>query len=616
LKTQYQLELDELAITFERARQASAEELRRTCLALATGPAIFVGTGGTMALAQLACDLHVGLSQQLGTTATPLELMQLPPLERCGALFFSARAKHPDAQLVLERLSSGDFRSAALLTHRDPADLTRLGPDVQAIQIEAPKVREGFLATNSVLAMATHLVQAFGGDVGPDVVTGVGDFTFPAVKDRSDIVVLYPPRLKAVALDFETRCSELGIASVQMTDLRNIAHGRHTGLARRCEETTLLLLSDAASDPLASRVQAVLKDVNVPLIRWHADLPSDAACLRFLAASMQAVGRMAGELGIDPARPRVPEFGRRLYNLPIKKLLRRKPEGPIELKAKALGAGHIDESLEDLFEDAFNTWRTNFSRQAFGGAVVDYDGTVCFTQKRREHPTQDMQAALLHVLEEGFLIGFATGRGKSIYKDLREWVPQHLWSRVHLGLYNGAVRLKLVEDLPDLRTPGTLMSAIEERVSSSPIGGLTAVEARCGQVSVRAKSNAFFHDLALARIVRDLLNEEPSIDAKVVSSAHSVDVIAPDTTKVAVLRELEAITGRPVFAIGDQGQSGGNDFELLAATTWSISVDRCSADPTRCWRIGRAGRRGPEVLEEILTQLKLTDGTARLAIRP
>jgi len=613
---QYQQELDELAVTFERTRQASVEELRRACLALAGGPAIFVGTGGTMALAQLACDLHVGLSQQLGTTATPLELMQFPSLERCGALFFSARAKHPDAQLVLERLSSGDFRPAVLITHRDPTDLTRLGPDVEAIQIEAPRVREGFLATNSVLAMATHLVQAFGAHVKPEVVLDVDNYIFPAVQDRPNLLVLYPPRLKAVAVDLETRCSELGIAAVQMTDLRNIAHGRHTGLARRCGETSILLLSDAASDALASRVEAVLKDVNAPLFRWHADLPSDSACLRLLAASMQAAGRMASEVGIDPARPRVPDFGRRLYNLPIKKLLRRKPEGPVDLKAKALNAGHIDESLADLFEEAFDTWRRGFSRQRFGGLAVDYDGTVCATRKRRDLPTEDMQAAILRVLEGGLLLGFATGRGKSIYNDLRAWVPQHLWSRVHLGLYNGAVRLKLADDLPDLRTPDTHMSEIAERVSGGLIGGLTSVDARCGQVSVRAKSNAFFHDLALARVIRDLLNEEPAIDAKVVSSAHSVDILASDTTKVAVLRDLEAISGRPALAIGDQGQSGGNDFELLAATTWSISVDRCSADPTRCWRIGRSGRRGPEVLEEVLRQLKLTDGTGRLAIRP
>jgi hypothetical protein len=59
-----------------------------------------------------------------------------------------------------------------------------------------------------------------------------------------------------------------------------------------------------------------------------------------------------------------------------------------------------------------------------------------------------------------------------------------------------------------------------------------------------------------------------------------------------------------VMAIGDQGHLGGNDFELLAATPWSLSVDRCSADPTRCWNLDSTGRRGPDVLLRYLRALK------------
>ena len=44
-----------------------------------------------------------------------------------------------------------------------------------------------------------------------------------------------------------------------------------------------------------------------------------------------------------------------------------------------------------------------------------------------------------------------------------------------------------------------------------------------------------------------------------------------------------------VLAIGDQGDLGGNDFELLASSRWTLSVDRCSADPARCWWPGWTG---------------------------
>jgi len=48
--------------------------------------------------------------------------------------------------------------------------------------------------------------------------------------------------------------------------------------------------------------------------------------------------------------------------------------------------------------------------------------------------------------------------------------------------------------------------------------------------------------------------------------------------------------------LGDQGHVGGNDFELLAATRWSLSIDRCSSDPTRSWNLVQSGQKGPAAL--------------------
>jgi hypothetical protein len=345
-------------------------------------------------------------------------------------------------------------------------------------------------------------------------------------------------------------------------------------------------------------------------------MTSAQACLRLLVASMRAVGDIAAEVGVDPTRPSVPEFGRHLYNLPIKKLVNSEPKNAITQKVMALGAGRPDDSLIGVYREGFEAWRKEFSKQKFGGLVVDYDGTVCATSRRYQLPDHSIQDAILRVLKDGLYLGFATGRGKSIHKDLRQWIPKEYWHQIFLGLYNGAVRIRLTDELPDLRTPTPLMNSIESRLSTWPFANLIEIETRVGQVSISTLAGSFFHDLSLSRGVSDLLMEAPMIDAKVVSSGHSVDIVAPDTTKVTVLHDVEGACGRPVMAIGDQGQSGGNDYELLAATKWSLSVDRCSADPTRCWRISRRDRRGPSALEEILTRLKLGGRTARLPIRP
>jgi hypothetical protein len=73
-------------------------------------------------------------------------------------------------------------------------------------------------------------------------------------------------------------------------------------------------------------------------------------------------------------------------------------------------------------------------------------------------------------------------------------------------------------------------------------------------------------------------------------------VVLCETSKRAVLAAVQTETPGQVLAIGDQGHVGGNDFELLAATSASLTVDRCSSDPTRCWNLDDTGHRGPDVL--------------------
>ncbi len=82
-----------------------------------------------------------------------------------------------------------------------------------------------------------------------------------------------------------------------------------------------------------------------------------------------------------------------------------------------------------------------------------------------------------------------------------------------------------------------------------------------------------------------------------------------------MVTSLQEALKRGVLAIGDQGQAGGNDFELLAATPWSLSVDRCSADPSRCWNLDTRGARGPALLVDYLGALKLTRAGARFLWR-
>jgi hypothetical protein len=568
-------------------------------------------------LAELAAQLHERISGEAGQAMTPLALLQAPKLHRGGAILFSARAKHPDALMVLARLGNGEYSPAVLVTRRRREDLEQeLRGDVAVVTLKSPSVAEGFLATNSVLAMTVALLRAaLGDDVLPDEVP-VGAKSFNDLTPRERLLVIFPPSLACVAMDVETRCSELGLAAVQLADLRNIAHGRHVGLSRLASITTVLVLSDRENGPLAQSVSGTLEGSGAEIVRWHVDLPWPPAVIALLYASMQLAGRLGAAQDVDPGRPKVPLFGRRLYRLPLRRLLARRPATPVECKVGALGGGMASSlDLQARCASAFEAWSADLADLRLRGLVLDYDGTVCETTKRFDPPHEDVQAALLRVLQSGLHLGFASGRGKSLHKGLRSWVPEPLWQVVTVGLYNGAVCGALADELLDITEPTALMREVTARLNDLPFRDLLQLSARSGQVTVETAAGSFFHGGRLAVLINEAVARVPGLPVKVVASGHSVDVVANDTSKVLVLDRVRGSATGEVVAVGDQGDIGGNDFELLSATPWSVSVNRCSGDPSRCWYVDPAGRRGPSALVALLDALELYDGSAKLDVR-
>jgi len=68
-------------------------------------------------------------------------------------------------------------------------------------------------------------------------------------------LVFVGPGTQAAGIDLETRLSETGLAAAQLVDYRNFAHGRHYGLARNQDRTTVVAFiapeyADLANDTL------------------------------------------------------------------------------------------------------------------------------------------------------------------------------------------------------------------------------------------------------------------------------------------------------------------------------------------------------------------------------
>ena len=134
------------------------------------------------------------------------------------------------------------------------------------------------------------------------------------------------------------------------------------------------------------------------------------------------------------------------------------------------------------------------------------------------------------------------------------------------------------------------------------------IERRAHQIQFQVARGAEISTRALAQLIREVAARAPSLEVKCVQSAHSIDVVEAATSKRAVVETIGADCSGAILCIGDQGQEGGNDFELLACHPATLSVDRCSSDPTRCWNLGPPGERGPSVLRRYLRSLRYSHG--------
>lgn len=71
---------------------------------------------------------------------------------------------------------------------------------------------------------------------------------------------------------------------------------------------------------------------------------------------------------------------------------------------------------------------------------------------------------------------------------------------------------------------------------------------------------------------------------RIVESGHSVDLLAPGTSKMNLYLEARRSTppGLEVLCTGDSGGAPGNDSGLLGMR-YSPTVDDASGDPSTCW---------------------------------
>lgn len=617
-------ELARLAQTLRVATRLPLGELPRQVQAASAGSVILIGTGGSLTSAEFGRQLfdYGGAIAQAGTT---LEFIQSRARLRGTSVFLlSASGNNKD---VLAAFREGCDREAArivVVCASRSSKLARLTADCErasSFEFALPSGRDGYLATNSLLATCAVLTRAFGKpilsaqDVAPLLEHGREIFLEAFSGSRlPHCVILYSGWGKPAAVDLESKLSEAGLAASMLADFRHFAHGRHNWLDKQKTATAVICFSTPEDERLALATLANVPSA-IPICHFHTSLTGASGGLELLLKSFGFVNEAGVAAGIDPGRPGVPAYGSKLYHLgPIGIQNHAKPRvqnmdlaAAVERKLPVASFG-VDHCA--AIHERGAAFLSRLYAASFGSLVADFDGTILPPAMRDGPIPKLVVQALMRLLKSGIPLFLATGRGDSVHEILLKTVPRALRHMVHIGYFNGAFCLPLSEtekfSQHDKRFPE--LDKFEKCLRShTEIHKLGEVKNKGWQITIKVSGNVNVNGLLVS--VQEQLEKFGNHSLRVVVSSHSIDLIPASVSKASCLRlaECASTSKLEVLAIGDRGAYPGNDFELLRHP-FSLSVDSVSTDADTCWNLLPRGMSHTQGTAFYLSRLAIRQG--------
>ncbi len=325
----YQSELLRLASTYRQALDLDIAPLAEHFRSLRNCSLLAVGSGGSQTTAHLIAELHQVRFGQLAKAETPLLARSYLQRSQSSAIVLvSAAGRNPDILGVARAAVEAEPQSLIALCASRYSPLSQIVRAFNrgfSFEFELPAGSDGFLATNTLLALSTAAVRAYGfgsnglpGSIGTLFTsTGIEKTYHLSRVDKSFfscpyLIVLYGPESRTAAFDLESKLVEAGLVSVLLSDYRNFAHGRHHWLAKN-SRTAIVALAAKDEAPLASHTLALLPAA-VQKLFLSTETSAPASSLALQAAVFALVAEYGKARKIDPGRPGVPSFGRRVYH--------------------------------------------------------------------------------------------------------------------------------------------------------------------------------------------------------------------------------------------------------------------------------------------------------------
>jgi hydroxymethylpyrimidine pyrophosphatase-like HAD family hydrolase len=617
-------ELEQISNTINWASTQTVNELHTAIYDNSLNrPFYIVGSGGSLS----ACYFMADLLQSRGFFAkavTPLNTKSLlVGLRNSILIFISSSGKNTDIISSYKRCIEQEPSIAISICLKKNTPLKKLSNSYSIsrhFEFELPSGKDGFLATNSLVAFFILLQKSI--NINENVHTAYhtsqsDDFKLFSrkVSKRKTCVVLYGSWGQSVAMDLESKFSEAALGNVMVSDYRNFGHGRHHWFDKRGKDSFVVALITPNEKRLAEKTLSLLP-LAIPKLMISTEYEFSEGSIDLLVKSFHLVKEIGIINKIDPGRPGVPEYGRTLYNLKYESLLSndqlQQPRGleRLSISRKVQSITLLSDTELSTWSKAYNLFTEKMRAAKFGSAIFDYDGTLCSTENRYDGLSKEIIDELVKILNKGFIIGIASGRGKSIRDDLQKQIPKQYWDSVVLAYYNGSdVGILSDNSLPikDIKTHISLLKLIEAIKSNAYLNDKLKIEERPLQLVIDIANK--FEWAKVKPALYHLLMSLRLTDIQMVVSSHSCDIIIkPQVTKLNIIDTVKKLAlnkniSDECICIGDCGQYQGNDFELLTYP-FSLSVDEVSYDPNSCWNFSRPGMKGVNSTIEYLAKFK------------
>lgn len=617
-------ELKKLSETIRWAEQQDVTRLAQFLFAENKQiPLVCIGSGGSLSACHYAVQLYQQCNGVLAQAMTPLQLMYAGHniIRSSKLLFLSASGKNKDILSAIKygvKYNETGMMSLTLRKNNPTEELLEQYPKVQRWCEDIPSEKDGFLATNSLLATFTLLCKAACASKFQDSRFKLNDLqseTFNLnLSVIQNFIVMYGATGEPVAWDIESKLTEAALGSALLSDYRNFGHGRHHWFDKRGENSCIIALVTPVERELAYKTIGCLPK-SVPVIYIETELDGPQASIDMLLKAFRFVNDLGEARGIDPGKPGVPGYGRLLYNLDYYKLTNRilPAEKTLDVAVlRKLGvAGRENAPLWVYYSEACQRFVRQLNRGRFTTVAFDYDGTLSASDRKSRFTNglcDEIREALMPLLENGIQIVVATGRGKSVGESFKESIDQKYWLQIKVGYYNCAYLLALGDE-DELKKwkkqpfDSELKELEEELKLRLPAGCVGyKFEERSLQLSIEGEMTQTESQLVYDTC-REIIWDKQMKGIRVWRSSHSMDIVV--YREVSKLRMIE--DPEQTLCIGDYGTVEGNDYEMLTSK-YSLSVDRVSKNIESCWNIAPSGMKGLDATLYYISRMKANEG--------